>query len=144
MTTPTHIIDGCGTKNRACVTSNGQLITAPYAYDDVASVELAENDTAYNFFNPIDGKQFVITGVFAKADKQVSSTTEATLVLYESDEPESTTVDKTLFSVALLQYDQLGLLPLNLLVNKGKFVNAKTTDDDIHMTIFGYYIPEIT
>ena len=25
--------------------------------------------------------------------------------------------------------------------SEGVFVNAKTTDDDIHMNIFGYYIP---
>jgi hypothetical protein len=144
MTTPTHIVDGCGgTKSKACVTTNGQLITAPYAYDDVMSIELATANTGYSFFDPKHGKQFVITGFYLKADKQVSSTVEADVVIYESDNENDTTVDKALFSVSVLQFDQISLSPLNLLVNVGKFVNAKTTDDDIHMTIFGYYIPEI-
>jgi len=143
MTTPVHIIDGTGSNSRACVTSNGQLIVTPYAYDDVQFVELAEADTAYNFFEPRHGKQFVVTGLYAKADKQVSSTTEATFVLYEGDSSDTTTVDKTLFSAAVLQYDQISITPMNLLVNKGKFVNGKTTDDDVHVTLFGYYVPEV-
>ena len=36
------------------------------------------------------------------------------------------------------------LFPLNILVAPGKYVNAKTTDDDIHMTIMGYYISELS
>ncbi len=31
-------------------------------------------------------------------------------------------------------------LPMNVLVTAGKFVNAKTTDDDVHMTIIGYFV----
>ena len=143
MVTPTHIIDGTGTGARACVTTNGQVVTAPYAYDDVSFMELAEANTAYNFFEPKDGKQFVITGMYAKADKQVSSTTEATVVLYEGDSSSTTTVDKTLFSAAVLQYDQISITPMNLLVTAGKFVNGKTTDDDVHVTLFGYYVPEV-
>jgi len=53
------------------------------------------------------------------------------------------TVTKTLFSVSVLQYDQITIVPMNLLVSEGKFVNAKTTDDDVHLTLFGYYIPEL-
>jgi len=142
MTAGFFIKDG-GTGGTANVSGNGQLVTAPYAYDDTSFMELAEPDVAYNFYPPIHGKQFVITGLYAKADKQVSSTNEATVVLYESDAADSTVVDKTLFSVAVLQYDQLSIVPMNLLVRAGKFVNGKTTDDDVHMTLFGYYVPEV-
>ena len=45
--------------------------------------------------------------------------------------------------LAMVEGDLLVLTGLNLLVNGGKYVNGKTSDDDIHMTIMGYYIPEL-
>ena len=36
----------------------------------------------------------------------------------------------------------LAIVPLNILVNKGVWLNAKTGDDDVHMTIMGYYVNE--
>ena len=140
----TNIVDGTGNKYKTCVTPIGQLVTAPFAYDDVIYKELAVNDTAYNFFLPQAGKQFVITGFYAKADKQVSSTTEADFIIYEATGLAVTTVSKILFETAMLQYDQLSLIGLNLLVNTGVWINGKTTDDDVHVTMMGYYIPELT
>ena len=32
---------------------------------------------------------------------------------------------------------------LSLLVNVGKFINAKTDDDDVHMNILGYYVDAV-
>ena len=34
--------------------------------------------------------------------------------------------------------------PLNILVAEGRFINGKTSDDDIHMTITGHFIPALT
>lgn len=123
----------------AKVTSYGQLVTAPVEYDDVVFNELAEPDTAYNFWVPSNESRIVITTIDLVADKQVSSTVSATIIIYEASSPDTTTVDKILYQTAMVQ-DQQKVLNVNLLVNKGKFVNAKTTDDDIHMNLFGYYI----
>ena len=105
--------------------------------------ELAEDDTGYNFYIPKSNKQFIITGISAKADKQVSSTVDAIVVVYEAGDNSTTVVDKVLIQLAMIQGDSVNLLPLNIIVNEGKYVNAKTTDDDIHMSIFGYYIEEV-
>ncbi len=142
MSTPVEIIDGRGgTGDHAKVSSIGQLITAPFAYSLSQFNELAEDNTAYNFYPPIAGKQFVITGIRARADRDVSTTVDAIVIVYEASSLTSTTVDKTLHQEALVRGEAVPLLPLNSLVNPGKFINAKTTDDDIHMTIWGYYIP---
>lgn len=143
MSTPVLLRDGTGTNAKACVTTIGQLVTAPYAYDLTIFNELAEPDTAYNFYEPIDAEQFVITGFIAKADKQVSSTVDADVVIYEADLSDTTTATKVLFQAAMVEGDLIVANPLNILVNAGAFVNAKTTDDDVHMTIMGYYIPEL-
>ena len=144
MPGPINIVDGRGTKSKVTVTTIGQLVVSPFAYDDVVFNELAEPDVAYNFYTPRAGGQVVITAIFAVADKQVSANASATVIIYESSSLISTTVDKVLLQTAMVQ-DQIQLFtPLNILVNEGKFVNAKTDDDDIHMTITGYLIPKIS
>jgi len=85
-------------------------------------------------------KKFVITGIVANADQQVSTNTGATVIVYEASAEDSTTVDKVLYQDDMIRNDRIVLLPLNILVNNGVYINAKTSDDDIHMTIFGYYI----
>lgn len=137
------IIDGTGTRSRAKVTKIGQVVTAPFAYDDSSVRELAEPDTAYNFYGPRSGEQFVMTGIFAKADRDVSNTVDAIVVLYEASGPSETDVDKVLFQAAMVRGDQVIVNPLNVLVGEGKWLNGKTTDDDIHANITGYYVPAL-
>lgn len=132
---------GRGGSDAVIVTPQGQLVTAAYAYDNVAHKALDVINTGYNFFGPIPGKQFVITGMVLKADKQVSSTVDATVIVYEATDDTTTTVDKVLFQLAMVEGDLITLLPLNLLVTAGKYINAKTDDEDIHINIMGYYIP---
>jgi len=131
------------TKSQAKVSSIGQLVTSPFAYDLTKFNELAVDDTAYNFYGPSSGEQFVITGIYARADQQVSSTTDATVIVYEADAVDTATVSKALFQMAMVRGDQIQAGPLNILVRPGKWVNAKTTDDDIHMNVTGYFIPEL-
>lgn len=137
MTVDAQIVNG---PNIAAVTQLGQLVVAPLAYDKTEFRELAVKDTAYNFYGPLPGKQFIITGIRAKADRQVSPTTDADVVIYEASAPDTATVDRILYQEAMVQGESF-TLPANILVNTGVWINAKTTDDDIHMTIFGYYIP---
>lgn len=140
MSLPIRLVDG-KTGVSASVSKLGQFTTAPFAYDETVFNELATDNVAFNFYTPKAGKQFVVTGISAVADKQVSSTVSADVVVYEATSSSTTTVDKILFQTAMVQ-DQINILiPLNILVTAGKYINAKTTDDDIHMTIMGYYIP---
>ncbi len=135
-----QIVDGGGSGRGACVTEFGELVTSPIQHNDTKFNELAETNTAYNFYEPKAGQRFVISGCYFRADRQVSSTVDAIVVIYEADDAETTTVDKTLIQFAVVRGDSVDASNLNILVNSGKFVSAKTTDDDIHMTITGYYV----
>ncbi len=130
-------------KHVANVTSSGELVVAPLSYSQSQFVELAEPNVAYNFYRPRTGKQFVITAIRAKADRDVSPTADATVIIYEACSLNTTTVDKVLHQEAMVKGESLTFAPINALVNAGKWINAKTTDDDIHMTIWGYYIDEL-
>ncbi len=136
-------IAGGGKGDIANVTPGGEFVVAPLAYDETEFKELAEDDTAYNFYGPKARQQFVLTGLLAYADKQVSGVTNATVIVYEATSEDTTTVDKVLLQFELGQNQSLPLPGLHILVNSGVWINAKTDDDDVHMTLFGYYIPKL-
>ena len=132
-----------GQRNTAQVTNNGELVVAPMKYDDAMFNLLDTVDTAYVFYDPKPGQRFVITGFTYKADRDVSNTVDATIVIYEASSETSTTVDKTLHEDRLIRGEDKTVTGIRLLVNAGKWVSAKTDDDDIPMTIFGYYIADV-
>ena len=134
---------GGGGGSIANVTPSGEFVVAPLAYDETEFNELAEDNTAYNFYGPKSGQQFVLTGLLAYGDKQVSAVTNATVVVYEATSEDTTTVDKVLIQFEIGQNQSLPLSGLHLLVNSGVWVNAKTDDDDVHMTLMGYFIPKL-
>lgn len=123
----------------AYVTRYNQLVIGQLDFDSASYKELDVINTAYNFYKPEAGKNFIITFIDIQADKQVSSSVSADVVIYEASAPDTTTVDKIIYQTGLAQ-DQAKALPVQLLVNEGKFVNGKTTDDDVHINIFGYYV----
>ncbi len=137
------LIGGDGGSHSASVTKNGELVTAPLEYDQSVYKEWGTAASGYTHFAPKTGEQFVITGFYLKADKQVSSSTDADVLLYEADEEDSATVSKILFETAMVQDETVTMTGIRLLVGKGKYVNGKTSDDDVHATVMGYYIPAV-
>ncbi|MCH8748170.1 hypothetical protein IH781_00310 [Patescibacteria group bacterium] len=134
------IVDGCGSLRRATVSSSGALSVGPAQFDETASQTMAVDDQAYNFFNPSPNDKFVITGVLAFAARDISDSSDTIITIYEADESNSTTVDKTLLAFGMGRLTNLQLVPLNLLVNDGVYINAKTTDNTVTMTLLGYKI----
>lgn len=136
--------DAHGCAGYARITNLGQVVVAPIEYDLVVFKELAEPDTAYNFYPPKVHKRFILTGIHAVADKQVSSVASADVVVYEAINDSTTSVSKVLFQTAMVQDQIQTLLPMNIKVSEGVFINGKTTDDDIHITLMGYYVDVAT
>lgn len=127
----------------ADVTSSGELVTAPLSYDETEFNVLSTINVGVNFYGPLPQKQFVITGIVFRADKNVSNVSDATVVVYEAADSDTATVDKVLMQFAVVRDDKVPLTGLRILAAPGKFINAKTDDASIHMTITGYYIKEL-
>ncbi len=136
-----NILDGKGKGRKAIVTSIGQIVVAPYAYDEVKFVKLDTAAQGYTFFKPKVGEQFVLTGVIMTADKNV--TTDCLVDVYEATAEDSATIETSIFQFEILKNDDRQITGLNILANEGKFINAKTDDDDVFTTLMGYYIPKI-
>lgn len=122
------------------VNEAGELLISDGPYDLAVFNELGTINTAYNFFGPKGREQFVITGFLMYGDKQVNSSTNATVTIYESSQADSTTEDRVLVQVEVGQNQSIPFPNIRILCNKGIYLNAKTDDDDIHMTIFGHYV----
>lgn len=125
---------------QVAVNEAGEILVSDGPYDLAQFNELGEINTAYNFFGPRGREQFVITGFLMYGDKQVNSSTNATVTIYESSQPDSTTEDRVLVQVEVGQNQSIPFPNIRILCNKGVYLNGKTDDDDIHITIFGHYI----
>ena len=122
------------------VNESGELLISDGPYDLVEFNELDAINTAYNYYSPNGQKQFVMTGFMAYGDKQITGSTNATVIIYEASTIDTTTVDKVLFQFEIGQNQSVPFPSLRILVNKGVYVNAKTDDDDVHLTILGHFI----
>jgi len=125
------------------VTKSGEMVVAPLAYSDTKFNLLDATATAYHYYPPLSGKQFVISCVLVFGDKEIANASDTTIEIYEAASTTETTVSKVLMTFGLGQLTSLAITPLNILVNPGVYVNAKTDDDDVYLTIMGYYIEEL-
>ena len=96
-------------------------------------------NTAYNFFLPLSNQQFIITGVVASADKDVGND-GTDIIIYEATSLTTTTVDKVILQLPLPKQTTIYLGGLDFEVTPGRWVNAKMDDDDVFMTIGGFYV----
>ncbi len=138
---PTVIKDGY-TGNTATVTEFGQLVVAPVAYSSVVQAELAVINTAYNLLEPSQGQQIVITDIILTANRLVGAN-DATVDLYLADAPDAlvfTPADAVL-SLELEKNGKLALTGLNLITRAGTWINAKTNDNTVFVTIMFYRVP---
>ena len=122
------------------VTDFGELRTSAYDYSTAYFQNLDVADTAYSFVPPKQNQFFVITGLVIQANKNVSASTAATIDVYESDDASSLVISKSIFMVEATKNDSFIVTPINIRTNAGKFINGKTSDDDVLVTLSGYYV----
>ena len=138
MSIPAYLVGRNG--QQVSVNDAGELLISYGPFDLTVFNELDIANQAYNFYGPKGQQQFVMTGFLMFGDKQVSSTTNATVTIYEASAPDSATVDRVLIKVEVGQNQAVPFPSIRVLANRGVYINAKTDDDDIHMTILGHYV----
>ncbi len=123
------------------VTRFGQLVVSPLAFSTPVARELDTINTAFNFLAPEDGTSIVITDILVSADKDVSNVDPAEIEIYEADAADSLTATPSIISPRLSRAANLALNGVNLLIPEGKWVNAKTNDNNVLVTIMFYRVP---
>jgi hypothetical protein len=134
------VIQDAGSGNRATVTRFGQLVVAPVDYSVPVAQTLDLVNTAYNFVEPSQGQNIVITDIILTANKNVG-VNDATVTLYEASDVNVTVSDKDILNLEMIKQSNIVMTGLNMIVSEGKFVNAKTDDNDIFVTIMYYRVP---
>ena len=139
MATPSVIKDSFS-GNAARVTKFGQLVVAPLQYSTPISDTLDVIDTAFNFVSPAQDQSIIITDIIISASRTVG-VNGADVVVYQSDAPDSIIVDKEIVELDMVKQSSISLIGLNLIVPEGKYVNAKTDDADVLVTLMFYRAP---
>ena len=143
MSMPVNIVDGkLNTSNKVAVTQRGQLVTSPIAFSETHFNAMAVNGIAYNFLEPKANCQFVITDIIASGNKDVGANDGSNLVIYESDAADSLTEDNDLFVLTIGRNSTTVITGLNVITNKGKWINATMDDNIVNLTILGYFVEE--
>ena len=136
----TKISDGSGGGHLARVTHTGELVTVRGNYDSTFNAAMTSINTAYNLVTPKSGFQFIVTGIVLNADKNVSATDGAIAELYEATTDTTTTASKTLLTLNIGRNTTVPLTGILIQTTKGVYVNAKTDDATVNITLLGYYL----
>jgi len=140
MSLPIIIKDG-NSGITAKVTKFGQLVVSTLQFSTPINKNLNVIDTAFNFVQPEQDHSIVITDIIVSADNSVSNTAPAEIEIYQATEPDTTTILEGIISPRLTRADNLSLNGLNLIIPEGRFVNAKTNDNNVLVTIMFYIVP---
>ena len=138
MSLPINIHDKAS-KRSAIITSRGQLVTAPLEFSTLSFQNLSADNVAENFFKPLAGRRFVITDVIADADRSVGAN-GATVDIFEASAIDSATIDKQLFQFDMPKQTDKVLIGLNIITTEGVFINGKTDDNNVLVSIGGYFV----
>jgi hypothetical protein len=133
------------TGKSARIVAGGALAIAPPHASLSFNATLGVDDTAVNIVPAKGDHVFCLTGILLTANQNVSNTTSATIQVYTASAGDTVVADasKTLFIVPLGRNDTRDITGILLETDVGQYVNAETTDDDIFITVLGYYIKEI-
>lgn len=144
MSLPVCIKNGGENSVEAGVNDYGVLATGPIKFSDTFNASLTVDNTPVNILGPMAGANFIITGLYIKGSKAIDPNTDATVVLYENGvSGTDATQDKVILSAPVGRSESLPLNSLNISINKGKWLNAISSDSTITIAVFGYYIAPI-
>ena len=141
MVVQTLIQNGRGNDSLAKVTCRGELVVGTLDFSSIYTNTISIVDTAYNYITPLSGQRFVITAILIYADKNVG-VNDASIDVYEADSATSTTVLSKIIDIEMVKQTSRDILPLNILVSRGVWVNAKSNDANVYLSISGYYIED--
>ena len=103
---------------------------------------LGTDDVTVNIVPAKADHVFCITAIFMTSNKNVDANTAATVTIFTGDSETTTAANAltTILSVPLPKNDQRDYNPILVEAEEGKWVNAVTSDDDVFVTILGYYL----
>jgi hypothetical protein len=119
---------------------DNRLFVGPAEYSEAFNGTLGTDDAVVNIVPAVADCLFVITDIVLKGNKSIDPNTDAVVDVYEANSETNSAALKTIMSVPLERSGRLVLNGVFLGTAVASYVNAKTSDDDVFVTIFGYYV----
>ena len=124
------------------ISPNGELIVAPIHPNQSVHWKMDVINTAYTFASITSGKRMILQNVLLYGNKNVGAT-DSTVTIYTADSATSLTPIQTILEFEVPKYGTRDLMNLNLDLGSEVFLNAKTDDNDIFITMMGYYVDDL-
>ena len=137
-----RIDDAHGRGHKAIVTPFGELVTGRFNYSTPTFNSLVVDNQAYNFVVPKANHQIVITDIIVQADRNVAAAGAVVVLFTTPTGPTTATVTDTLLQVDMLKQTSLILNGINLITDEGVWINGKSTDSNINISVYYYYISQ--
>lgn len=131
---------GKGKVNEASVSDAGEIIVREFDYSEFNTQFLDTVDTAFNHFKPKDGFRFVVTGLSLAGNRNIG-VNGSIYSLYTATSATSISVIDEPFTAEIPKGSlTFGPIP-RVRIAEGVFLNSKCDDDDIRVTVYGYFVP---
>lgn len=124
--------------NTAQVTAQGALKIIPNEFSKPSKQSIIDAN-AVSFWPPKAGEKFIVTGVIVNTDRNIG-VNGALIDIYEATSASSTDIEESIISIDQAKSVTSALLPLFTEVTEGRWVNGKSDDANVHVTVFGYYV----
>lgn len=141
MSIDSHITDPRNEKKARIVGGDALAVNPPYPSQSF-NATLGTDSTPVNIVPAKANHVFYMTGFLLTANQNVSNTVNATVSIYTAD-AENTAAGSaltTLFSISIGRNDTRDITGILVEAEEGKWINGETTDDDVIVTILGYYL----
>jgi hypothetical protein len=83
---------------------------------------------------------FCITAILLKGNKNISTSIDSVVTIYEATADDLTANLNDLFVLPVSRSGDVVLSGILVEVPKGRFVMGKASDDDVYVTILGFYV----
>jgi len=132
------IIKDGNTRRTATVTPQGELITRSAEYSTASKKQIIDSN-AVNFFKPLSGKKFIVSGMIINTDRNVG-VNGSLIEVYETTSETSTSITSDIIAIDQAKNVTSPLIPLEIETAEGSFINGKADDFNVNVTVLGYFV----
>jgi len=141
MSIDARIVDSKTGKAAAIVGGNALAVNPPHPSLSF-NATLGTDDTVVNVVPAKADHVFCLTSLLLTGNKSINTNVDAVVQIYvaSSETTAAADADVPLISVPVAQSSSRDITGILLETTIGKWINAVTSDDDVFVTVLGYYI----
>ena len=143
MSVSSNITDSGNGRQAKVVLGNALAINPPHP-DLAFNAELGTDDVVVNIVPAKADHIFCITALLLTGNKNIDQSIDAVVEIYTADSESTAAASSisSLFLVPVARSSSRDITGILAETPEGKWINGVTSDDDVFVTILGYYVRE--